>query len=133
MFQSAKKVGAALVAVAALAVGGAAIGSAATSQGATTVTTTPSTHAPPGNMRAPGTAAHEDAEKPVTGDAADEAKAAALKAVGSGTAGDVTTDYFRHGLRGDGDEVRRQHGRAAPRQLVRRQAGAACAVRATPR
>jgi hypothetical protein len=97
MFQSAKKVGAALVAVAALAVGGAAIGSAATSQGATTVTTTPSTHAPPGNMRAPGTAAHEDAEKPVTGDAADEAKAAALKAVGSGTAGDVTTDYFGTG------------------------------------
>jgi len=100
MFQSAKKVGAALVAVAALAVGGAAIGSAATSQGATTVTTTtttPSTHGPPGNMRAPGTAAHEDAEKPVTGDAADEAKAAALKAVGSGTAGDVTTDYFGTG------------------------------------
>jgi hypothetical protein len=97
MFQSAKKVGAALVAVAALAVGGAAIGSAATSQGATTVTTTPSTHAPPGNMRAPGTAAHEDAEKPVTGDAADVAKAAALKAVGSGTAGDVTTDYFGTG------------------------------------
>lgn len=100
MFQHAKKVGAALVAVAALAVGGAAIGSAATSQGTTTVTTTtttPSTHGPPGNMPAPGTAAHEDAEKPVTGDAADKARAAALKAVGSGTAGDVTTDCFGTG------------------------------------
>jgi len=100
MFQHAKKVGAALVAVAALAVGGAAIGSAATSQGTTTVTTTtttPPTHGPPGNMPAPGTAAHEDAEKPVTGDAADKARAAALKAVGSGTAGDVTTDYFGTG------------------------------------
>jgi len=100
MFHHARKVGAALVAVAALAVGGAAIGSAATSQGTTTVTTTtttPSTHGPPGNMPAPGTAAHEDAEKPVTGDAADKARAAALKAVGSGTAGDVTTDYFGTG------------------------------------
>lgn len=85
MFQHAKKVGAALV---------------ATSQGATTVTTTkttPSTHGPPGNMPAPATAAHEDAEKPVTGDAADKAKAAAVKAVGGGTAGDVTTDYFGTG------------------------------------
>jgi hypothetical protein len=133
MFQSAKKVGAALVAVAALAVGGAAIGSAATSQGATTVTTTPSTHAPPGNMRAPGTAAHEDAEKPVTGDAADEAKAAALKAVGSGTAGDVTTDYFGTGYevtvtKSDGSTVELHLDSSFD---VR--PGAACAVRATPR
>ena len=100
MFHHAKKAAAALVGVAALAVGGAAIGSAATSQGTTTVTTTtatPSTHAPPGNMPAPGTAAHEDAEKPVTGDAATKAKAAALASVGSGTAGDVTTDYTQTG------------------------------------
>jgi hypothetical protein len=48
-------------------------------------------------MPAPGTAAHEDNEKPVTGDAADRAKAAAVKAVGEGTAGDVTTDYFGNG------------------------------------
>ena len=40
-----------------------------------------------------GSAAHEDAEKPVTGDAAIKAKAAAVKAVGSGTAGAVTTDF----------------------------------------
>ena len=113
MFHHARKVGAALVAVAALAVGGAAIGSAATSQGTTTVTTTtttPPTHGPPGNMPAPGTAAHEDAEKPVTGDAADKARAAALKAVGSGTAGDVTTDYFGKGYevtvtKSDGSKV----------------------------
>jgi len=100
MFTHAKKAAAALVAVAALAVGGAAIGSAATSQGATTVTTTtsiPSTHAPPGNMPAPGTAAHEDAEKAVTGDAATKAQAAAVKYLGGGTAGDVTTDYFGTG------------------------------------
>jgi len=100
MFHHAKKAAAALVAVTALAVGGAAIGSAATSQGTATTTTTtatPSTHAPPGNMPAPGTAAHEDAEKPVTGDAAEQAKAAAVKAVGGGTAGDVTTDYFGTG------------------------------------
>ena len=51
-------------------------------------------------MPAPGTAAHEDAEKPVTGDAATKAQAAAVKAIGGGTAGDVTADYF-----GDGYEV----------------------------
>jgi hypothetical protein len=44
-------------------------------------------------MPAPGTAAHEDAEKPITGDGAAKAQAAAVKAVGGGTAGDVTTDY----------------------------------------
>jgi hypothetical protein len=48
-------------------------------------------------MPSPGTAAHEDHEKAVTGEAADKAKAAALKAVGGGTAGDVTTDYFGNG------------------------------------
>jgi hypothetical protein len=49
------------------------------------------------NMPAPGTAAHEDAEKPVTGAAAAKAKAAAVEAAGGGTAGDVTTDYFGKG------------------------------------
>jgi len=48
-------------------------------------------------MPAHGTAAHEDAEKAVTGSAATNAQAAAVKAVGSGTAGDVTTDYFGSG------------------------------------
>ena len=39
----------------------------------------------------------EDAEKPVTGSAATKAKAAAVKALGGGTAGDVTTDCFGTG------------------------------------
>jgi hypothetical protein len=47
-----------------------------------------------------GSAAHENAEKPVTGDAATKAQAAAVKAVASGTAGAVTTDFT-----GDGYEV----------------------------
>ena len=51
-------------------------------------------------MPAHGTAAHEDAEKTVTGTAADKAKAAAIKAEGGGTAGTVTTDFT-----GDGYEV----------------------------
>ena len=94
-----KKLLAGVVAVAALAVGGSAIAGAASSNTTTTTTTTTpsSPGAPPGNMPAPGTAAHEDAEKPVTGSAATKAQAAAVKAVGSGTAGDVTTDYFGTG------------------------------------
>jgi hypothetical protein len=48
-------------------------------------------------MPAPGTAAHEDAEKVVTGEAATKAQAAAVKSVGGGTAGAVTTDYFGSG------------------------------------
>jgi hypothetical protein len=51
-------------------------------------------------MPAPGGTAHEDAEKAVTGDDATKAQAAAVKAAGGGTAGDVTTTYF-----GDGYEV----------------------------
>jgi len=99
MFHQMKKVLAGVAALAALAVGGAAIAGAATSQSTTTTTTTAtipstsSTQAPPAfNGPAHGTAAHEDAEKPVTGDAAAKAQAAAVKIVGSGTAGAVTTD-----------------------------------------
>ena len=85
--------------LAALAVGGSAIADAATSSGSTsttspsTTTQVPATAQVPPNMPAHGTAAHEDAEKPVTGTAATKAKAAAVAAVGSGTAGEVTTDY----------------------------------------
>jgi hypothetical protein len=97
MLQNTKKVVAGVIGVAALAVGGAAIADAASSQGSTTtttVTTTAQPQAPPAfNMPAHGSAAHEDAEKPVTGANADKAKAAALKIVGSGTAGEVTTDF----------------------------------------
>jgi len=80
-------------------VGGAAIAGAATSN--TTTAARPSGAARPAppamNMPAPGSASHEDAEKAVTGDAATKAQAAAVKAVGSGTAGDVTANYFGNG------------------------------------
>ena len=52
-----------------------------------------STESPPANFPAHGTAAHEDQEKAVTGSNATKAQAAAVKAVGSGTAGAVTTDF----------------------------------------
>jgi len=94
-----------LAGAAALAVGGSAIASAASSSShpaTATTSTNPSppswsSHAPPANMPAPGTAAHEDAEKAVTGSDASKAQAAAVKSVGSGTAGAVTTDYFGTG------------------------------------
>ncbi len=87
------------------AIGGAAVGGAALANAATTTTsssssaTTPTTsHAsPPAGFPAPGTSAHEDSEKLVTGTAADKAKAAAVKSVGSGTAGEVTTDFTGKG------------------------------------
>ena len=82
-----KKTAAAVVGVAALAVGGAAIANAATSGG-----TPPRPPFPPH-----GRPAHENAEKPVTGADADKAKAAAVEAVGGGTAGDVTTDCMQNG------------------------------------
>jgi hypothetical protein len=82
------------IALAAVAVGGAALGNAATPQStATTTTSSPS-------IPAHGSATHEDAETAVTGDAAAKAKAAAVKSVGSGAAGDVTGDF-----RGGGYEV----------------------------
>ena len=93
-----KKMLAAAVVVASLSIGGAAIAGAATST--STTTTTSSATAPQPSMPAHGTAAHEDAEKAVTGDAAAKAQAAAVKEVGSGTAGAVTTDF-----RGTGYEV----------------------------
>ena len=82
-------------AVGAAAVGGAAIASAATSSsGSSSTSTSPAAAQRPPAFRGPahGTAAHEDAEKPVTGAAAGKAQAAAVKFVGGGTAGPVTTD-----------------------------------------
>ena len=52
---------------------------------------------PPPNMPAHGTAAHENAEVAVTGANAAKAQAAAVKAVGGGTAGAVTTDFTQQG------------------------------------
>ena len=94
MFDNLKKTLVGVVAVAALAVGGSAIAGAATSKSATTATTTTTAAGQsPTAVPAHGTAAHEDAEKAVTGAAATQAQAAAVKAVGSGTAGAVTTDF----------------------------------------
>ena len=98
--KSIKKLALIVAGLAALAVGGAAIADASTSQGPknpiSAATSTTATQTPPA-MPQHGTAAHEDAEKPVTGSAAAKARAAAVKAVGSGTAGAVTTDYSGNG------------------------------------
>jgi hypothetical protein len=111
MFRTTKRVMAGIAALAALALGGSALAGAATS---TTTSTTPSTSTAPAppkfNGPAHGTAAHEDAEKTVTGAAAEKAQAAAVKSVGSGTAGAVTSDYTGSGYettvtRSDGSKV----------------------------
>jgi hypothetical protein len=80
-----------IAACAALAVGGAAIAGAASNSTAATATTTTSGAAPA--FPPHGSAAHEDAEQAVTGSAATKAQAAAIKSVGGGTAGAVTTDF----------------------------------------
>jgi hypothetical protein len=102
MLSRVKKLGLGLAALTGAAVGGAGVAGAATSHSGATTPPTVSGKPPPTvrDMPAPGTAAHEDHEQAVTGETADKAKAAAVKAVGGGTAGDVTTDYF-----GDGYEV----------------------------
>jgi len=51
----------------------------------------------PANMPAHGSAAHENAEVAVTGANATKAQEAAVKAVGGGTAGAVTTDFSQSG------------------------------------
>ena len=116
MLSKLKKIGLGVAAATGAAVGGAAVAGAATSHSGTA---TAGRQPPPArNMPAPGTASHEDSEKAVTGDAATKAQAAAVKAAGGGTAGDVTTDYFGTGYevtvtKSDGSE-----GRDPPRQLV---------------
>jgi hypothetical protein len=100
MLSKVKQVGLGIAALSGAAVGGAAVAGAATSHsGTTTVPPVASGKPPPAlrNMPAPGTAAHEDHEQAVTGDTAAKAQAAAVKAAGGGTAGDVTTDYFANG------------------------------------
>jgi hypothetical protein len=99
MFHTTKKVLAGLAALAALALGGGAIADAATSSTTSTTTTSPPSGQarPAPNFPAHGTAAHEDAEKAVTGGSAAKAQAAAVKSVGGGTAGAVTTDYTGNG------------------------------------
>ena len=113
MVSKIKKVALGVAALSGAAVGGAAVAGAATSHSGTTAPpAAPSGQPPPAlrNMPTPGTAAHEDHEKAVTGAAADKAQAAAVKAVGGGTAGDVTTNYFGNGYevtvtKSDGSKV----------------------------
>lgn len=99
MFQHARKALGPVALIAAAALGGSAIASATSSQGTTGQTGSTSSSSAPHAFNGPahGTAAHEDAERPVTGTAASKAKAAAVKAVGGGTAGEVTTDYTHSG------------------------------------
>jgi len=81
-----------LAGLAALALGGSAIAGAATTsttQSANGQSQTPPAFAGPAH----GTAAHENAEKAVTGESATKAQTAAVASVGGGTAGAVTTDY----------------------------------------
>jgi hypothetical protein len=111
MLSKIKKVGLGVAALSGAAVGGAAVAGAANSS-TTTVPPAASGKPPPAlrNLPAPGTAAHEDHEQAVTGEAAGKAQAAAVKAVGGGTAGDVTTDYFGNGYevtvtKSDGSKV----------------------------
>ena len=94
MFDNVKKVMIGVAALAVLAVGGSAIAAAASSQTTTSTNQSASNPQVPPVFNGPahGTAAHEDAEKAVTGAAAAKAQAAAVKIVGSGTAGAVTTD-----------------------------------------
>jgi hypothetical protein len=113
VFQQAKKVMAGVAVLAALALGGSAVAGAATSSSTSTTTSSSASNAsaPPAfNGPAHGTAAHEDAEKVVTGAAAAKAKAAAVKQVGGGTAGTVTSDFTRSGYettvtKSDGSKV----------------------------
>ena len=81
----------------ALGVAGAAT-SSTSSNSSTPTTAAPAASSPATPaMPAHGSAAHENAETAVTGSAATQAQAAAVKSVGSGTAGAVTTDFSKDG------------------------------------
>jgi hypothetical protein len=93
------------LAVASITGGAIGAGFFGTANAATTSTSSTSSTSPTSStatqtapaMPAHGSAAHEDAETPVTGSAATQAQAAAVKSVGSGTAGSVTTDFTKTG------------------------------------
>src|SRR2546430_4051826 len=117
MLSRIKTVGLGVAALSGAAVGGAAVAGAANpSSDTTTVPPAASGKPPPAlrDMPAPGTAAHEDHETAVTGEAADKAQAAAIKAVGGGTAGDGTTNYFGKGYEGAGTESHGSEGQVPP-------------------
>ena len=99
--------GALLATTAGLAIGGFAGGyvishaATSTTNASTAASTSTASPSPPAgsnsSMPAHGTPAHENAETAVTGDNATKAQAAAVKYVGSGTAGAVTTDFTKTG------------------------------------
>ena len=98
--------GALLATTAGLAIGGFAggyvISHAATtssnpSASTSTTATTPTPPAASSSIPAHGSTAHENAETAVTGAGATKAQAAAVKSVGSGTAGAVTADFTKTG------------------------------------
>jgi hypothetical protein len=107
LFDRIQKVVLAVAGLAAFALGGAALAGAASKTKSKTATTTQSAPSMPRH----GSATHEDAEKPVTGDAAAKAQAAAEKSAGSGsTAGDVVSDFGGNGYevtvtKADGSKV----------------------------
>jgi hypothetical protein len=72
--------------------GGVLAGTLSANAATSTSTSSDSSSSSSTSQPAHGTAAHEALEKPVTGSNASQAQAAAVKAIGSGTAGDVTTD-----------------------------------------
>lgn len=96
--------------------GGAILGTTMSANAATTSTTTPAASSASGSsstapsIPAHGSAAHENAETTVTGSAASQAQAAAVKYVGSGTAGPVTSNFTKDGYevtvtKSDGSQV----------------------------
>ena len=97
--RTARWAGAAALLAAGALVGGVLAG-ALSANAATTATvssSSTSTDQQRASFPAHGSAAHEGAEKPVTASNASKARAAAVKAVGSGTAGTVTTDMTQTG------------------------------------
>jgi hypothetical protein len=94
--------------VAAGAIAGGVLAGSLSANAASTAAATPSssssssseaaTGQAPADFPAHGSAAHESAEKAVTGSDATKAQTAAVKAVGSGTAGAVTTDMTGRGF-----------------------------------
>ncbi len=100
MLHPLKKMLVAVAALAALALGGSALAGATTSTTAATAIRSASSAQAPSMFNGPahGTAAHENAEKSVTGDASAKAQAAAVKSVGGGTAGAVTSDMTGTGF-----------------------------------
>ena len=86
--------GAVAGAIAAAVIPASATTSTTTASGSSsTASSGSSSTAPTGSFPPHGSAAHEAAEKAVTGADATKAQAAAVKSVGSGTAGAVTTDF----------------------------------------